>query len=271
MENAVKGKFVAGTLMPMLLACTVPSLLTACAPIPAQTKAPPSKPAADMFRDKNAYLEQNFSPSVLPEEVQKAVEAADSRSVPFARITVTSKLKSFSNASSTPVDYVNQSVYENAGNGLVRMMVTVQSNGFDVSTDFSLSYRAYVGLMTQNVLSTAYSLPPVTEVRSVDHFDPVMSSDTMNYSLHSGYVGNSRISSPFQLHCQAGRSYAATVIHQNIQGTVREMDCQLTNSNGVVTQIRKYAYLEHYGIAITLHSKTPANEQNVEITDFKAE
>jgi hypothetical protein len=247
------------------------SLLMACAPAVAPVKPPPAKPAADMFRDRNAYMEQYFSPSVLPEQLRKALEAADSKPVSFSRITFTSRRKVFSDTGQVPVTYLDQAVYQNAGNGLVQMMVTVQSNGFDISTSFSLSYRGYVGLLLQNVPSTAYSLPPVIQVRSVEHFEPVMSSNSMSYAFHSGYVGNSRIYSPYQMYCHAGRSYSGTVINGNIQGSVREMECQITNANGVVTQTRTYGYLEQYGVALTLHSKTPANQENMEVTDFKVE
>ncbi|HTV86995.1 MAG TPA: hypothetical protein VME63_16465 [Dyella sp.] len=253
------------------LAMAVSSLLAACAPNMAAPKAPPPKPALDMFRDKQAYMEQYFSPDVLPDQVTRTLATADAKPVSFSRLMVTSHRRVFANSGQAPTAYEDRTEYENAGNGLVRMMVTVQSNGFDVSTDFSLSYRAYIGLLLQAVPSSTFSLPPVIEARSVEHFDPVMSSDNMNYAFHSGYVGNSRASSPYQMHCQAGRSYSAAVINASIRGMARQMQCQITNTNGIITQSRTYGYLEQYGVAIMLHSKTAANEQNVDVTDFKVE
>jgi hypothetical protein len=251
-----------------LAVCLSGALLSGCASTSNKPASPPSVSA--VFQDKAAYLHQAFTPDTLSGSV-RATLAVDNAAPAFHRITVNARIKTFKTGSATPQTYESHTVYEDLGKGLIRAWSTTDSNGFNASTDFWLAYHNYVGLLAQRVAPTASSMPMMWGVEQLNRFQPALSAGTLSYSFQSGYLGKPGVSQPSQLDCQLGKTYEGSVVNAAIPGHVREMECQFSNANGVVTEKRKYVYLQQYGFALVVHMKSATKEDNLDIVDFKVE
>ncbi|RUL71439.1 hypothetical protein [Dyella choica] len=247
--------------------------LAACAPPPR-----PSVPVAangpsvsTVFRDKESYLAQHFTVGFLPKSVQDSVTQAGAAQLGFDRVRLTERVTMQKNGADAPTIYVSVATYENAGNGLVRGMSTLQTNGFDVSTTFSLNYRGVYPLRYQTFQSSATRWPGLAEAKQIDHYDADFASDHLSYVYHGGYSERPQIGGTQEINCNAGRRYDAAALNASITGQVRELTCQVGNYNGVVSETVVYAYLEKYGFAVVLNRQDSAGHFESSISEFRAE
>ncbi|RDS83015.1 hypothetical protein DWU98_07745 [Dyella monticola] len=247
--------------------------LAGCVPPPPRpaTTTRNAIPVSSVFQDKESYLAQHFTLTYLPKSVQDTVEQAGIAPVGFDRLHMTTQVTVQNTTTGAPTTFIASLLYENAGNGLVREISTLQRNGFDTSTLFVLSYRGLYSLRSQTFQSTATAWPPLLETKQITHYDTDFTTDHISYIYRGGLGGRPQMTSPMQVSCTAGKHYSASVLHANIGGNVREFNCQMQNSNGVLTSTTTYAYFEKYGLAIPISSKTPTNELSTTIQEFRAE
>ncbi|RUL71440.1 hypothetical protein [Dyella choica] len=245
-------------------------LLSGCISRPIKPASQLQPPVSKVLQDRAAYLHQAFTIDALPRSVRNTL-ATDVSAPAFQRITVDTRIRTFKTGVAAPQNFASHTVYEDLGKGLIRAWSTTDSNGFNASSDFWLAYHNYVGLLSQRVAPTASAMPAMWGIEQFDRFQSGLSAENMIYSLQSGYLGRSSVPQPSQLACQLGRTYAGTTVNTAIAGSVRDMDCQVSNANGVVVEKRRYVYLEQYRFALVVHMQNASKEDNLEIVDFKVE
>jgi hypothetical protein len=257
-----------------LFACTLASLLlsgyAAASGMQAADQAAPPPTQGDASHDRPNFFSQHFSTDALSSDVKSSVLQANLAPVMFSKITVHTRDKVTSSGQSTPTDYTVTVLLENAGHGLIRRMQSVQGNEGNTITRFDLTYRGYFPFLTQSIPANANALPPVIEARKVLRFDTHTDAH-FNFSYLYGPSGHATFADPGQVICDAGKEFSASDIHPAIQGQARELNCQNVDSNGIVTDKMKFAYLEKYGVALMLHTQNPESSLESTIADFSVE
>lgn len=135
---------------------------------------------------------------------------------------------------------------------------------------FDLTYRGYFPFLTQSVPANAGTLPPIVETRKVIRFD-TKADGHVNFTYLYGSTGQPTFNDPGQVICDSGKSYSASTLNKAIEGQARELDCQFVDSNGIVTDKMKLAYLEKYNVALMLHLQSADSTIDSNIVDFNVE
>jgi hypothetical protein len=276
MGFAMKSKFFALTLVPIVVAgyagavCSAQSASDAGAPAP----------SSDTLSNGPGFFSRHFSTDALGNDVKDAIVRANLAPVSFNKIfvqardqlTTTSQATDgqSNNSQAKPTIYTVQQTLENAGHGLIRRMQSVEDQGTITVTRFDLTYRGYFPFLTQSVPANASTLPPVVEARKVMRFD-TNTDGHINFTYLYGSAGQKAFDDPGQVICDSGKSYSASQLNQAINGQALELDCQVVDSNGIVIDKMKLAYLEKYGVALTLHVQSSDSAIDSSIVDFKVE
>ena len=237
-------------------------------------------PSNDTLNDGPSYFSRHFSVDALSNDVKDAVVRANLAPVSFNKIfvqthdqlTTTAQAADgqSTNGQAKPTIYTVQQTLENAGHGLIRRMQSVEDQGAITVTRFDLTYRGYFPFLTQSVPANTGTLPPVVDARKVMRFD-TNTDGHMNFTYLYGPTGQKAFDDPGQVTCDSGKSYGASQLNQAIEGQVRELDCQVIDSNGMVTDKMKLAYLEKYGVTLMLHVQGSESSIDSSIVDFKVE
>jgi hypothetical protein len=226
--------------------------------------------------DHSGYFAQHFSTDALSPEIKAVVMRASLTPVPFGKIVVrtrdqvTPAQAGAQGGQGSPSAYASLITFENAGQGLVRRMEIMQTDKGDSATRLELTYRGYFPFLTQSISSNASEPPPVMAARKVVRFD-TQTDGHMNFTYFYGEPGKDMSSDPGQVVCDAGKHYAASQINPAIQGNALELNCQLIDENGGVTNKVTFAYLDKYQVALLLQVKNPGSTLDSTIVDFKAE
>jgi hypothetical protein len=237
---------------------------------------PAPAPANGAPHARAGYLEQHFSADALDADVKAAVMRANLAPVPFNRIVVrtrdqvTSAQAGAQGGQAAPSPYAAQITFENAGQGLVRRMEIMQTDKGQSATRLELTYRGYFPFLTQSISSQASTPPPIIAARKVVRFD-TQTDGHMNFTYFYGAPGEQLSPDPGQVVCDAGKRYAAAQINAAIEGQALELDCQIVDENGGVTNKLTFAYLDKYQVALMLQVKNPGSTLDSTVTDFRVE
>ena len=221
------------------------------------------------LHEKDAYLQQQYSPNALPKKVFDTIVQGGARSASFKRISIDSKTVADKAGAAIPISSDTDSIYENAGNGFVRQVNVTKLNGFEQNDFFALSYKGVMDLRAQAISVSATTMPPIAGMISISRFDGAVDGP------HFSYVGTDAFNTPgspseeVHYECSGGSSYPASQINPAIQGSAHDVECQALNANGIVTGVSRYGYLEKYGFAILMHFKSPNLETSKTVTSFK--
>jgi hypothetical protein len=266
MGFATKKKLFALTMFPLLIAgyasssCNAQSTDRGAAPLPPSDA---SSTGAD-------YFSQHFSADALGPDAKNAVINANLDPVSFNRIVLHTRDQVSSKGQENQGVYTVEVTIENAGHGLVRRKESAQAHGAAAATRLDLLYRGYFPFMTQNVPADKSTLSPMIETRKVLHFD-TKTEGHFSFAYLYGAVGEATFADPGQVICDSGKSYSASQLNASIEGQALELNCQAIDNNGMVTNKMKLAYLEKYGVAVTLHMQNQDSALDSTITDFAAQ
>lgn len=245
-------------------------LLTGCMPNGAARPTIQSTVTVkSIMEDADGYASRQFSTTALPDQVRAAIVNVDSRPVGFGRLVLDTKTETRKPGSLDEIEYVDHSTYENLGNGLVRSVETMSTNGIQTSIDIDLSYRNLVSVRSQMVTLSQTYAPRVLETRALSRFDPITGGNHLSYAFSSGFEGL-RTLIDGQKDCTFGAAFNAADLNPKIAGTGRYLDCQYSNQNGVVTTRMHYAYLDQYGFAILLGRDNATAHVTFTVTNFDA-
>jgi hypothetical protein len=258
-----------------LFALTLASILTAgyagsARSMQVADQNPPPPPPSQGPSEGSSYFSKHFSADALNSDVKNAVMQANLAPVSFHKITVHTRDQVTAKGQGSPATYTVTIVMENGGDGLVRRTQSAQSHDGNAIVRFDLSYRGYFPFLTQSVPPGANSLPPVIEARKLMHFD-THADGHINFTYLYGPAGKPAFADPGQVICDSGQSYSASQINPAIQGQALELNCQNVDTNGMITDKIKLAYLEQYGVALMLHTQNPESSLDSTIVDFTAE
>ncbi|MFK2873795.1 hypothetical protein [Dyella lipolytica] len=254
----------------MLVPVLITGVAGAAGSTPSANGAGGSTPPADARKDDSSYFSQHFSTDALGSDIKDAVVRANLAAVSFKKIVVHTHDQLTATGQTKPGSYDVAITLENAGSGLVRRMETVQHDGTMTVARFDLTYRGYFSFLTQSVPANAGALPPIVEARKVIRFD-TNTDGHMNFTYLYGSTGKPTFSDPGQVVCDSGKSYSASSLNQAIEGQAHELDCQFVDTNGIVTDKMKLAYLEKYGVALMLHLQNADSTIDSSIVDFNVE
>lgn len=223
------------------------------------------------LHDKDAYLQQQYSLDALSKKVFDVLAQSGTKAVSFKRISIGSKIVSDKTGVAVPVSYDVDSLYQNAGNGFVSQINVWKLNGFEQSYFFALNYKGLIDLRAQNIPVNATTMPPIGDMLYISHFDGAVDGQHFSYVTGSAFntPGSPTVESRYN--CSAGSSYPASQINPSILGSAHDVECQSLNANGIVAGINRYGYLEKYGFAILMYSKSPSLETSKTVTSFKEE
>jgi hypothetical protein len=264
MGFASKNKLFALTLFPLLIAGYASSNCKAQSADQGTAPLAPSD-ASNISAD---YFSQHFTADALNPDVKKAVINANLDPVSFKRIVLHTRdqVTSSGQGNSGGV-YTVEVTIENAGHGLVRRKESAQASGGAASVRLDLMYRGYFPFMTQNVPTDKSQLSPVIEARKVLHFD-TKTDGHLSFAYLYGASGQATFADPGQVICDSGKRYSASQLNASIQGQALELNCQSIDNNGMVTNKMTFAYLEKYGVALTLHMQNQGNSLDSTVADF---
>ncbi|WP_139351318.1 hypothetical protein [Rhodanobacter sp. B05] len=254
-----------------LFGIVVISLLGGCAQNTVRPVNHGLVPVKTILQDVDAYRSSEFTPSALPGQVLKTIMNADSQPVGFHRLLLDTYTTSVENGGASIKHFTNHDLYENEGNGLVSAKSTLSSNDIQLMMIFNLSYRNIYSVRSQNVPLNAANAYGIIETHLLSHFDAAAMGHEIMYSYDSGYVWQTRNYGHAESKCVFGRTFDASEINPAIQGSVRDLDCHVSNQNGVVISNEHRVYLDRYGFAILLGRKNAAQDITFKVTSFKAD
>jgi hypothetical protein len=71
--------------------------------------------------------------------------------------------------------------------------------------------------------------------------------------------------------CRFGATYPASKISAQLAGTVHDLECVDYNGNGVKAHAARYAYLDKYGVALSMHTEYAAGISDARVTSVVIE
>ncbi|WP_233843463.1 hypothetical protein [Dyella sp. 2HG41-7] len=229
---------------------------------PADAGAPP--PTTE---SAGSYFAQHFTFDALNADVKDAITRANLAPVSFNQIVMHTRDQVITEGQAQPATYSSIVTLENAGHGLVRSLQIVQDNGANVATQLGLTYRGYFSFLTQSVSARADKVPPVQGPRKILKFDTGTSAHAAFVYLY-GDPGKDAFPDPGQFLCDSGKTYNAAQLSPAIEGQAQEMNCRAIDSNGMETEKVTFAYLEKYGVAVTLRVHNDQRTIDTNILDF---
>lgn len=268
MGFATKKKTFAVTLASMLMTGYAGAAASMQA---ADANNPSAPPASGAAMAAQSYFSKHFSADALSADVKAAVVHANLVPVSFNKITLHTRDQVTSGGQQgSPATYTVSMVLENAGQGLLRRIASVQSHDGNTMTRLELTYRGYFPFLTQSIPANANALPPVMETRKVMRFD-TRTDGHINFTYLYGLSGQATFADPGQVICDSGKNYSASELNPAIQGQALELNCQTVDTNGIVTDKMKLAYLEKYAVAVMLHTQNSDSSLDSTIVDFTVE
>lgn len=232
--------------------------------------SPPAPPSNGAAVEAQSYFSKHFSADVLSADVKAAVVRANLAPVSFNKITLHTRDQATSGGQGSPATYTVTMVLENAGNGLLRRITSVQGHDGNTMTRLDLMYRGYFPFLTQSIPANANALPPMMETRKVMRFD-TRTDGHINFTYLYGLSGQATFADPGQVICDSGKTYSASELNPAIQGQALELNCQNVDTNGMVTGKMKFAYLEKYAVAVMIHTQSTDSSLDSTIVDFTAQ
>ncbi|MBD8880612.1 hypothetical protein IHE49_08960 [Rhodanobacter sp. 7MK24] len=224
-----------------------------------------SPSVAAVLHDKESYLARQFTPEMLPKQLIGAVVRSESGHNDFKRISIDAKVVYDKAGAAVPQAMESSDLYVGAGHGFVKQLVVTKANGFEVSDLFALTYQGLITLSAQTVPANATAMPRIINLSDFQYSDGSISGAHFGYQIRGG------VTEQLRYDCKAGASYPGSQLNPDIQGQAHDVDCQVLNANGIAMSTIRYSYLEKYGLAILMHSKTMVSEFSKTLAHFSAE
>jgi hypothetical protein len=254
------------------LVAAIATLLSGCVPGPGavRQRIAPAVTVKSIKDDPESYMSRNFTASLLPDEVLRTISSQDNQPVGFGRLELDTTVSGTRNGVDGVSHYTNRGIYQSEGNGLIRSMDTLSSNGIQMSIWFDMTYRNLQTLRSQNVLLSAIYADHIVATHTLSHMDvPSDGLNRMSFSYDYGYQGMTSKFAHSETSCVFGSEFSAADISPKIAGRARNLDCALSNNNGVVISNIHMAYLDTYGFAIILKRSNSAGTTIFTVDDFK--
>lgn len=212
----------------------------------------------DVQANPLAYLGQHFAPDQLPGQVRKTISDVDAGPLGFQRMVLHMTWTINEDDKNKTMKLEQTQTLINAGGSLVESLFENSRNGVPTGQLYALSYRGLVWLSSQSMNLAANIAPLERQVRNFKHFDTVAASpgtSQLDYEFSYGTSVQLMNFPDGRTTCVRGNSYPASQVFASLAGEAQDMECSNYNSNGVLRDKFRYAYLQHYGVAISTHSE----------------
>ena len=221
----------------------------------------PMTKVKDVQLDRQAYMNANFSPDKLNKDIVRTVSSADPGPLGFQKMVFHLNWQLNDDDKNKMVAFEQEVSYSNAGGSLVQSRVDDSRNGVTINENYSLSYRGVLSLMSQFMNLNAVAAAPVSELKSLQHFDAATrpkSAGQLDYQYKLGFAAQLMNFREGRNTCQVGPDYAASKLNAQLAGDAHDLDCVAYNGNGVKVHSTRFAYLDKYGVAIVTHTEYAA-------------
>lgn len=223
---------------------------------------------ATVLHDEESYLAKQFTPDMLPSKLVDAVVQSDSGHNGYKRINIDARIVFDKAGAAVPQAMESSDLYEDAGHGFVRQLIVTKANGFEISALFELTYHGMFGLRVQTIPVNATAMPRILNLSDFQYSDGSVSGSHLGYQTRAGSNGGALVQLRYD--CKAGAPYPASQLNPDIPGQAHDVNCQVLNANGIAVSTMRYSYLEKYGLAILMHSKTMVSEFSKTLAHFSA-
>ena len=224
-----------------------------------------------ILQNQDEYAGRVFVPSALPKSVQATLAQSNEKPLRFTRITFTRETKVETLNSPVVLNWSSNATYQNVGNGLVRVTDTQFNNGIQTNMSFSLTYRGFIFLLTQDLGPTDTRLRFMRAIDSFSNFDVDFDKTVLNAAYEDSWSQVGSRSEDRRAACTAAKTYPASKLNSAMKGSVKEFDCKYYNRYNVVDTDTMYAYLDAYGVVVPTHSTNNKVDLNWKYISFKAE
>jgi hypothetical protein len=218
-----------------------------------------------VFQNSEEYANRVFVPSAVSGSV--LAKATDNKPMPFNKISFSRSAKVMYQGAL--IDASQDLTYENAGNGLIRVIQVTYRNGVVDSQYFSISYRGMVPLRQETLKPTGKNMPYTISVDSISKFDSSFDQPSLSY-VYREHSTNPRAKTQDRSGaCTLESTYAGSKLAPGISGDAREFECKFYNDNGVLDADSRFVYLNAYGVVILKSSATTNFEIQWTVSNFK--
>lgn len=243
-----------------LAAIAVTAVLSGCAGTTMQ----------DVLRDREGYLESNFTPDQASPAVRASLAGLSHVDLPFKTLQfdmdVAIHKTDTRSAETADLTESVQVLVRNAGSGYVQTVVDTSNNGIPVYLVMSLDYLNLIGLRSEDV-SYGLSKPgPFAAFDSLDtwqgDFGHPPEDAVLSVNEHAHGVGT-------HFACATRRYHPARDIHPALAGRALDMTCT-SDRDGVVFEKDDEVFLDAYGIYMVVGRQLSYATYRFTVTDCKA-
>ncbi|MFC5743188.1 hypothetical protein [Dyella tabacisoli] len=223
-----------------------------------------------VHQNKEEYLGRSFAPTHLSRSLLEAAAQSAEKPLPFNKLII-KQATTVKYPTGMTTEWSSDTVYRNAGNGLVEGVITYYSNGIETQTLFELTYRGIYPLIWQIIPSNNVKMPFVGQVKSISQIDRSFDKPSLNFVYRTSWNAPRAMDGDGSRSCTSTGVYPASKLNSKMQGEAREYDCNVTNDNGIASALQKYVYLDAYGVAFVKSMKKTDLNLNWRFVDFKVE
>lgn len=229
---------------------------------------PGARENATVIKDKQAYVEQNFTLDNVPSDQRAVLAKLDKVHIPFKTlkmtVTVTNHKVNATDAATSDVKLSNSTTYTNLGDGYLRVVDEQTSNDIPNYLFLNLTFDGFVGLLSQNIQYSAQSNNGIFKWDSISTEDKGLSNPKENstYTVTEVSRGIS-----YGLACTTHGYRAGSTLMPNLDGRLLDMDCQVLKNN-VPYEKNKTVYIEKFGMYFLLERNTSTSVITFKPMDF---
>lgn len=202
--------------------------------------------------NKTDYMQSHFGVAEIPQQVSATIAAKDSTPMGFHELKMTVSLTVSRTADSQVSHFVNTTTYTAAGGPYVQILDVLDNNGVPFQEDYSLTYRGFLFLRTQQVQLNAVTSNQIFAIHSLEPVAAWPAGSPGDGEFHFRYEeGLSQQIMNFRtgaMNCQFDSVFAASAVNPAFVGNAQKLHCTALNDNGVVISRSDGVWLMHYGI-----------------------
>lgn len=220
----------------------------------------------DVLKDPHTYLNNRFGLSAMAPEVMNMIRASDNEPAHFSRMVMhlTWQFSAGDPDKTTSVDEVRTLI--NEGGPFVETLSERSRSGAPIGQNYAMTYRNMLYLKNQRIDISQEFAPPPTEVKLVEHFDPISSIDSgaqYAFSIASPVQANNGSAS---VSCASEGRQAASTFNPSFTGDGIKLVCSYYNGNSVLTSTSRFIYLPQYGVGVPLSVQSAQGRNEAKLT-----
>lgn len=225
--------------------------------------------------NKSDYMQSQFAVAAVPKQVTDTIAAADSAPIGFRRMDLTLTLTVSRDGDPQVNHFVNTATYTAAGGPYIQILDVLNNNGVPFQEDYSLTYRGFLYLRTQQVQLNARNSNAIFAIHSLQPVAAWPGSGPGSGGIDFRYErGLSQQIMNFEtgaMSCRFGDVFAASELHPALAGNAQKLHCTALNTNGVVISRSEGAWLMRYGLVFMTEVVTSSWKRSWKLTQVQVQ